>query len=409
MDASDRGGIARYTRSLRRALEGQHATVAVAAPPGVGDAGLVLRGLRWGSDVARMSRGRLYALRLREVGPCASTFVRAVRRARPCVVHVQTEIVPGIDAQVLARLARTVPVVLTVHDPMPLEGGLRALSGQVRRWRAVDALIVHSTEARFLVEQSAPGVPVHVVRIDADFFAPVARPAVGRSQARATLGLPPAGVPVALLIGQIRPYKGVGLLARAWPTVAAAVGGARLFVVGEAYDGAELSALERATGVEVRRGFVSDADMGLWAAAADVLVLPYALGSHSGVLHLGLAAGTPVLASPPLAEEVFHTGAGAVVPLDHRAWAEALVGALGERPLTPPGAGPAASGSRPGHEIPAQEGPSPEGPGQAGPGGDGGPPAPGTAQRTLAVYRAVLERRRRQARGSPGDPSGGPS
>jgi len=85
----------------------------------------------------------------------------------------------------------------------------------------------------------------------------------------------------------------------------------------------------------VRRGFVPEADLDLWAAAADILVLPYSVGSHSGVLHRGLAAGTPVLASPPLAEEVHRTAAGAVVPLDPRAWADALVGALGDRPLPP--------------------------------------------------------------------------
>ena len=76
-------------------------------------------------------------------------------------------------------------------------------------------------------------------------------------------------------------------------------------------------------------------DLDRWAAAADVLALPYGSGSHSGVLHRGLAAGTPVLASPPLAEEVYRTGAGAVVALDPDAWAEALAGALGAHPLAP--------------------------------------------------------------------------
>jgi glycosyltransferase involved in cell wall biosynthesis len=117
--------------------------------------------------------------------------------------------------------------------------------------------------------------------------------------------------------------------------------------------------LEACAGVEVRRGFVAEDDLDTWAAAADVLVLPYSVGSHSGVLHRGLASATPVLASPPLAEEVQRTGAGAVVPLDPDAWAEALVPALSDRPLPPPQA----------------------------------PTGRATARGTVAVYREVLAAR----------------
>ncbi len=245
--------------------------------------------------------------------------------------------------------------MLTIHDPVPLEGGARAAADQARRWRAADALIIHGEEPRCFVEASAPGVPVHVVPVDL----PLGGPALGRAEARKRLGL--EDVPTALLLGQVRPYKGVGLLAQAWPQVAAALPGSRLLVVGEAYESADLALLEACSGVEVRRGFVPEGDLDLWAAAADVLVLPYSVGSHSGVLHRGLAAGTPVLASPPLAEEVFRTGAGAVVPLDPGAWAEALVPALSTHPLPRPDA----------------------------------PTGRGTAQGTLRVYREVLARHAR--------------
>ena len=355
VDASDRGGIARYTRCLREALRAEHVDVALAAPAGVGDRGLELRGQRWGPDAARMGKARLYALRLGEVGPITATLLRAVSRARPTVVHVQTEMVPGIDALVLRRISRRVPVVLTIHDPVLLEGGARAVADQARRWRAADALIIHGEEPRDFVEARAPGVAVHVVPVDL----PLGGPAMARRDARARLGLD--DVPTALLLGQVRPYKGLGLLARAWPQVAAAVPGSRLLVVGEAYESADLALLEACSGVEVRRGFVPEGDLDLWAAAADVLVLPYAVGSHSGVLHRGLAAGTPVLASPPLAAEVLRTGAGAVVPLDPGAWAEALVPALSTHPLPPPQA----------------------------------PTGRGTARGTVAVYHEVLAARAR--------------
>ncbi len=360
VDASDRGGIARYTGCLRAALEAEHVSVALAAPAGVGDPGLVLRGPRWGPDVARMGKLRLYALRLSELAPSVLSFVRAVVRAHPAVVHVQTEVVPGLDPLVLAGISRRVPVVLTVHDPMPLEGGARAAADQARRWRAADALVIHGEEPRAFVEARAPGVPVHVVPVDLA----LGGPALPRAQARKALGLDEA--PTALLLGQVRPYKGIALLAQAWPRVAAALPGSRLLVVGEAYESADLARLEACAGVEVRRGFVPEADLDLWAAAADVLVLPYSVGSHSGVLHRGLAAATPVLASPPLSEEVHRTGAGAVVPLDPAAWADALVAALGDSPLPAPAP----------------------------------PTGRGTGRGTLAVYREVLDARARaRARG----------
>ncbi len=353
VDASDRGGIALYTRCLRAALQAEHADVALAAPAGVGDPDLVLRGRRWGPEVDRLGKARLYALRLRELGPSVLAFSRVVTRAHPSIVHAQTEVVPGLDPVVLARISRRVPVVLTIHDPVPLEGGARAAADQARRWRTADALIIHGEEPRRFVEASAPGVPVHVVPVDLA----LGGPAVPRAQARKELGLD--DVPTALLLGQVKPYKGTGLLAQAWPQVTAAVPGAKLLVVGEAYDSADLAGLENCPGVEVRRGFVPEGDLDRWAAAADVLVLPYSVGSHSGVLHRGLAAGTPVVASPPLAEEVFRTGAGVVVPLDPGAWAQALVPALSSHPLPRPGP----------------------------------PTGRGTARGTLAVYRQVLAAR----------------
>jgi len=359
VDASDRGGIARYTEALRRALAAEHVAVSLAAPAGAGDDALALHNLRWGPGVARLGRLRLYALRLGELVPATASFLRAVRRARPDIVHVQTDVVPGIDHVVLRLIARRVPVVVTAHEPIPLDGGARVAADQARRWRGADAVIIHSEEHRTFVQASAPGVAVRVV--PASFGAPP-HPRVPRAEARHKLGL--ADVPTALLLGQVRPYKGIGLLAEAWPAVRASVPSARLLVVGEVYDSADLARLEHLEGVEVHRGFVPEDDIPLWAAAADVLVLPYSVGSHSGVLHRGLEAGTPVLASPPLAEEAYRTAAGAVVPLVPEAWAEALVGALGARPLPVP--------------------PTPTGHANA----------PGN----LAVYREVLERRARRPR-----------
>jgi glycosyltransferase involved in cell wall biosynthesis len=357
VDVSDRGGIARYTECLRAALRGEGAAVSLAAPAALADPGLALADRRWGPDVTGLARVRLLGRRVVEMAPSTALLGRAVVRARCDVVHVQTEVVPGIDHLALAAVARRVPVVITAHDPEPLEGGSRALEQQARRWRRADAVIIHGEGPRRLVERVAPGVPVYVVPVDlalGGFTVP-------KAEARRRLGLDDA--PTALLLGLIRPYKGIDLLAHAWPEVRARVPGARLLVVGEPYRCDELDRLEKLDGVEVKRGFLTEDEFDCWAAAPDIALLPYHHGSHSGVLHRAVAAGTPVLASPTLADEVRRTGAGLVVPLDAAAWTDAMVAALeGHAPPTPP--------------VPT---------GRA------------TALATLAVYRDVILRRTRRS------------
>jgi glycosyltransferase involved in cell wall biosynthesis len=383
VDVSDRGGIARYTDCLGDALRAEGVTVSLAAPEGRSDRGLALARRRWGPEVTGWARQRLRARRLAEIVPSALLLGRAVVRAHPDVVHMQTEIVPPFDDLAVRAVARRVPVVVTAHDPEPLDGGERTLDRQARRWRSADAVIIHGEGQRELVERRAPGVPVHVVPVDLPLGGPAldapapGAPAPGggapgdpasgggassRDEARRTLGLD--GAPTALLLGLLRPYKGIDLLAESWPAVVARVPGARLLLVGEPYDCEEMDRLLRVPGVELRAGFIAEGDLNRWAAAADVMVLPYHRGSHSGILHRALAVSTPVLASPSLADEVARTGAGRVVEMDGAAWADALVAALtGPAPPAPP-APPLLTGRS-------------------------------TALGTVAVYRDVLQRRAR--------------
>ena len=337
VDSSDRGGIAEYTRTLARGLRDAGADVAVAAPGAAASGVGPLPAHPWGPEFERRSRARIYATRAAEVPRTTAALRRAVRTFHPDVVHFQTETVPRIEPLVLRALRRRVPVVITAHDPVPHEGGVTDLVRQARRWRAVDAVVIHGEEPARLVEASARPAIVRVIRFD---LAMTESPPPSRTDARARLEL--GDPPIALLLGLLRSYKGLRLLADAWPDVRSALPSARLFVVGQAYDGLpELGLLAGLDGVEVREGFLSDADVDAWAAAADVLVLPYHHGTHSGVLHRGVAAGTPVLVSPPLAEEAAHMDAGAVVPLAPARWTAALIGALGDAPLPPPRPRPA--------------------------------------------------------------------
>jgi glycosyltransferase involved in cell wall biosynthesis len=330
VDPSERGGIARYTERLVAALREQGVTTLLAAPQGSGDPGLALKVRRWGPDVEALGRVRLYALRLSELPPALVSLRRAVARAVPDVLHFQAEVIPGIDHWFLRRLRRRAGVVLTVHDALSMGGQAQVDPDEGRRWRQADAVIVHSEQSREVVAAHAPAVPVHVVPVDLNLATTV----IPRSEARSRLGL--GGGPVALVLGFLRPYKGLGLLASSWPAVVRAMPEARLMLVGEAQPSGELERLCALEGVELRPGFLPDEEVDFWAAAADVVVMPYDRGSHSGVLHRAIAVATPVLGSPPLAEEVERTGAGRVVVLEPDAWSRAMLEALGPNPMPPP-------------------------------------------------------------------------
>jgi len=216
-----------------------------------------------------------------------------------------------------------------VHDVVAHQESLNSRRDR-KVWGLTDVVVVHGHTALTTVQDAAPGTLVRVIPAD---LPPLVAPS--RAAARASLGLDDA--PRALLLGIIRQYKGVGLLADAWPEVQDALPGARLTVVGSLPDPvADLERLAKNDSVDVQVGWLSDDDVLRWAAAADLLLLPYFHGVHSAILHNAVAGGTPVLASPALAEEVERFRAGRVVALDPASWAVAIIDALVEHPLAAP-------------------------------------------------------------------------
>jgi glycosyltransferase involved in cell wall biosynthesis len=127
---------------------------------------------------------------------------------------------------------------------------------------------------------------------------------------RAALGLPAAGLVVALL-GQLRPDKGIDQLLEA----ARAVPAAHVLICGQDIGGLaaarELLADPGLAGrVVVREGFQDDAGLARALAACDVVALPYAIASASGVLLLAYGAARPVVAYPALSEAVIDGETG---------------------------------------------------------------------------------------------------
>ncbi|MCW2606643.1 MAG: hypothetical protein JWO60_1336, partial [Frankiales bacterium] len=317
VDPSARGGIAAYTRRLTEALSlvGQPVTLlasrglAMAAPlPGV----QVRHGLpdhAWGrpDTVGPV----FYARRAGHALDAGQALLRAVRRFRPDVVHLQHGVHARLDASIVRALRRTAAVVWTAHDVVPFEGDPHAALGPLRR---ADLVLVHSEPARQLLHEQ--GIEAQVVPIMSWGVPEGVDPQQDPGALRGELGLP-AGERVLAALGFVRPYKGYALLADVWESLGPAA--PVLLVVGEPWSDADTEVLDRleATGrADVRRGYVDDADLARYALASDALLLPHATASDSGLLHLALALGRPVLSSdaPQLAASVRATGGGSVLP-----------------------------------------------------------------------------------------------
>jgi glycosyltransferase involved in cell wall biosynthesis/peptidoglycan/xylan/chitin deacetylase (PgdA/CDA1 family) len=184
---------------------------------------------------------------------------RAVRGFDPDVLHVQS-----VTAALAARLAApTLPQLVTIHGISASDEALAALilRGAASRLTAVSqasATGIHRHRWSPPVEVLSPGIDVERLRAQAA--------AAGRA-------LP--GSPAVCCVARQEPAKGVDVLLRAFPAVAAALPGAELTLVGEGSDLEPNRALAEELGVAPRVHFAGRVpDAASLMAAADVMVLP---------------------------------------------------------------------------------------------------------------------------------------
>ena len=122
---------------------------------------------------------------------------------------------------------------------------------------------------------------------------------VARASARSKLGID-EGVTVLATAGMLRRYKNIPRLVRTF--VSLDEPDCLLFVAGQAVgDPAYIGEIQSLVGcnsaVDVRLGAVSVEDMALLHAVADVIILPYSLGTslHSGAAIMGVSMNRPVV------------------------------------------------------------------------------------------------------------------
>ncbi len=281
------------------------------------------------------------------------------------VVHFQWLPVQGVDRYLLPTGP---PLVLTSHDVLPREPRPGQLAAQRRLYDRFDAIVVHSEQgrSRLVDELEVESGRVHVIPHGV-FTHLAAGPeeerevSTKKGDSRADLTLSPArvrespilennkpsprgsrfpnadprAVPVVLMFGLMRPYKGIDVLLQAWRGVdgQAPIEDAELLIAG--LPKMDISALQGAAPWNVRfdSHFVTDEELPAYFERADLVVLPYLEADQSGVLFTALAFGKPLLLSnvggfPEMAD----TGAARIVPAgDAHALGQALRELLHDR------------------------------------------------------------------------------
>ncbi|MFF4898562.1 glycosyltransferase [Streptomyces sp. NPDC001068] len=277
------GGVARVVLDLTKAQLAAGMRVTVGCPDGE----LAETARELGAEVRGWRAGRSPGAGL---GDEVRRLGRLLDEVRPELVHAHSA-----KAGLAGRLAvrGRIPTLFQPHAwSFEAVGGVTAaLALRWERWAARWAhRVVCVSEA-----ERATGVRAGIRAryavvpngIDTDRFTPGAQDAPGRSGP--ATGRRPA--PLVVCVGRLCPQKGQDVLLRAWPEVLRRVPDARLALVGDGPDGAELR--RTAPGSVEFTGAV--ADVGAWYRAADLVVLPSRWEGMALAPLEAMACGRPVL------------------------------------------------------------------------------------------------------------------
>lgn len=213
------------------------------------------------------------------------------------------------------------PVLFVLHNVIPHEGmpgkefltrrAFKYADGFIAQSKKVDdELLCFYPESRQKWRKIVP----HPVYNFQEFSCP------GKMDARKELGISESKV--LLFFGLVRAYKGLKTLLEAFPEVLKCFDGdIRLIIAGEFYDSPDeyiktINRLGIADKIDIHNRFIPNEDVGTYFSAADVLVLPYASASQSGVVPAAFGYCKPVISTEVggLPEVIKHGKTGMLCP-----------------------------------------------------------------------------------------------
>lgn len=254
---------------------------------------------RWSSVL----RNRRLTRRLARVVAYPFDLVRLYRelaQSPPTLLHVQWTLLPQVDRIIFGHFSKSVPIVLTLHDPVPHDAALATLSDMRPLVEVAARVIVHAEENRLALLSKFPHLDERVVVIP---FGPLLeeQPMPERTDALDKLEIDQSAK-IILFFGAIKRYKGLATLIRAMPQILAACPNAHLLVAGQPEGEAQpyldlVRELNIGHACTMHFTYVPTDEVSTYFAASDVVCLPYSGATQSGVLLTAYRFGRAVVAT----------------------------------------------------------------------------------------------------------------
>lgn len=226
-------------------------------------------------------------------------------------------------AQQLETVKRAgVRIVWTMHNVLPHESVFEDQEVRVRE------LIVEHADLVHIMNPDSAAMAAEYFTIPADKVVRIEHPGyqgfypqwMSRATARQQFGFTP-GEQVLLVLGAIKPYKGLADLSAAIDSFSVShPRKVSLLIAGSAGSDAgtqELLAMaDRHPAIHVLPERILADDVGMLFAAADAAVIPYTASLNSGALVLALSMGTPVIARATAGSTHLLSDGGGVIYRD---------------------------------------------------------------------------------------------
>jgi glycosyltransferase involved in cell wall biosynthesis len=199
---------------------------------------------------------------------------------------------------------KRIPLIIEFHeivDPIEeknivLRRYSRGIGWMIRK--LASHFVVHSESDRSLVATTYRIPLDHLTIIPHGLYDQYQK--IDATEARARLGIKEDFV--ILFFGLLRPYKGLKYLIQAFEDLPPdLLEQSHLLVAGEPWEDQEsldlLNRSQHKDKITLVGRYVNDEEIGPIFSAASVLVLPYTRASQSGVAHIGMTFGLPIIAS----------------------------------------------------------------------------------------------------------------
>jgi glycosyltransferase involved in cell wall biosynthesis len=247
-------------------------------------------------------------------------IIASLLHDRPQVVHFQSLVSRRKDV-VLYLIIKIlgIKIVTTIHNIFPHE--IRPLEKKMYGWMYAlsNKLILHGEKNKASFLEIFPHISASKLCVNPHGNYCLLRLKRNTQQeAKSILALPSADK-VVLLIGAIRPYKGVDLFIECANAVLQALSSVSFVIVGQLISGTQ-EEYQKLVGnnpkISLSFKYLTLEEISLYMDAADIVAFPYKHIYQSGMVHLAMAHEKAIIASDvgAISEVVIHGESGVIVP-----------------------------------------------------------------------------------------------